>query len=78
MRRSCGAGLWPYCLDKGGNTNYPEYQICRTGNGLNSYTVCRMKIKNGFCIAMGHAVVQLVEALRHSPEGRGFDSRQCR
>ena len=26
---------------------------------------------------MGHAVVQLVEALRYKPEGRGFDSR-CR
>jgi hypothetical protein len=25
----------------------------------------------------GHAVVQLVEALRYKPEGRGFDSRLC-
>jgi len=25
----------------------------------------------------GHAVVQLVEALRHKSEGRGFDSRWC-
>ena len=25
----------------------------------------------------GHAVVQLVEALRYKPEGRGFDSRWC-
>ena len=24
---------------------------------------------------MGHAVAQLVEALRYNPEGRGFDSR---
>jgi hypothetical protein len=24
---------------------------------------------------MGHAVEQLVEALRYKPEGRGFDSR---
>jgi len=24
-----------------------------------------------------HAVVQLVEALRSKPEGRGFDSRWC-
>jgi hypothetical protein len=24
---------------------------------------------------VGHAVAQLVEALRHKPEGRGFDSR---
>jgi hypothetical protein len=26
-------------------------------------------------IIMGHAVPQLVEALRYKPEGRGFDSR---
>jgi len=26
---------------------------------------------------MGHAVAQLVEALRYKPEGRGFDSRRC-
>ena len=25
----------------------------------------------------GHAVAQLVEALRYKPEGRGFDSRLC-
>ena len=27
---------------------------------------------------LGHAVAQLVEALRYKPEGRGFDSRWCR
>jgi hypothetical protein len=26
---------------------------------------------------LGHAVAQLVEALRYKPEGRGFDSRFC-
>jgi len=26
---------------------------------------------------MGHAVAQLVEALRYKPEGREFDSRWC-
>jgi len=26
---------------------------------------------------LGHAVAQLVEALRYKPEGRGFDSRRC-
>jgi len=26
---------------------------------------------------MGHALAQLVEALRYKPEGRGFDSRWC-
>ena len=25
----------------------------------------------------GHAVVQLVEALRYKPEGHGFDYRRC-
>ena len=28
-------------------------------------------------IIMGHAIAQLVEALRCKPEGRGFDSRWC-
>jgi hypothetical protein len=28
-------------------------------------------------IRKGHAVAQLVEALRYKPEGRGFDSRWC-
>jgi len=26
---------------------------------------------------MGHAVVQLIEALRYKPEDNGFDSRWC-
>ena len=26
---------------------------------------------------LGHAVEQLVEAMRYKPEGRGFDSRWC-
>ena len=28
-------------------------------------------------ISAGHAVVQLLEALRYKPEGRGFDPRRC-
>jgi len=28
-------------------------------------------------LTMGHAVAQLVEALRYKSEGRGFDSRWC-
>jgi hypothetical protein len=28
-------------------------------------------------VMLGHAVVQLVEALRYKPEGRGFDCRWC-
>jgi hypothetical protein len=27
-------------------------------------------------VKMGHAVEQVVEALRYKPEGRGFDSRR--
>jgi hypothetical protein len=30
-----------------------------------------------YCRIKGHAVAQLVEALRYKPEGRGFDSRWC-
>jgi hypothetical protein len=30
-----------------------------------------------YLILTGHAVAQLVEALRYKPEGRGFDSRWC-
>jgi hypothetical protein len=40
----------------------------------------RIQNKNKFyCIGGGgvHAMVQLVEALRYKPEGRGFDSRWC-
>jgi len=32
-------------------------------------------IKRLVHIGTGHAVAQLVEALRYKPEGRGFDSR---
>jgi hypothetical protein len=30
-----------------------------------------------FFETLGHAVAQLVEALRYKPKGRGFDSRCC-
>jgi hypothetical protein len=40
--------------------------------------VRRMReISNGVAFTMGHAVAQLVEALRYKPEGCGFDSRWC-
>jgi hypothetical protein len=32
------------------------------------------KYSNFFIRSMGHAVAQLVKALRYMPEGRGFDS----
>jgi hypothetical protein len=28
-------------------------------------------------VIRGHSVVQLAEALRYKPKGRGFDSRLC-
>ena len=34
-------------------------------------------ISGGYIVAMGHAVAQLLEALRYMPEGCGFDSRWC-
>jgi len=46
--RFLGAGLRLCCWDKGGNTNYPKHNICRKVTALNSYTVRRMKVKNGF------------------------------
>jgi hypothetical protein len=33
------------------------------------------RISGGYVVAMGHAVAQLLEALRYVPEGHGFDSR---
>ena len=36
-----------------------------------------IKKKNATISFRGHAVDQLVEALRHKPEGRWFDSRLC-
>jgi hypothetical protein len=40
------------------------------GNGLN---IVR-HISTIHFVSWGHAVTQLVEALRYKPEGRGFDS----
>ena len=34
-----------------------------------------LTLKGGTETSMGHAVAQLVEALRYKPKGRGFDSR---
>jgi hypothetical protein len=38
-----------------------------------SFTV----LTHSIFLNMGHAVAQLVEALRYKPERRGFDSRWC-
>jgi hypothetical protein len=41
------------------------------GTAKNLTKLLRIKINEG------HAVAQLVEALRYKPEGWGFDSRWC-
>ena len=46
---------------------------CKNADGLFavSYEFRLLQVK------WGHAVAQLVEALRYKPEGRGFESRWC-
>jgi len=44
---------------------------------LNAYSGLDLRFMNVICCFMGHAVAQLVEALRYKSEGRGFDSRWC-
>ena len=47
---------------------------------VNSLPSTRQEIPHvlkNYKVQQGHAVAQLVEALRHKPEGRGFDSRWC-
>jgi hypothetical protein len=39
--------------------------------------VCRLRPLSWLSYTDGHAVAQLVEALRYKPEGRGFHSRWC-
>ena len=39
--------------------------------------ITTMYYGKGYRSCSGHAVAQLVEALRYKPEGRGFDSRWC-
>jgi hypothetical protein len=55
---------------KSGSLNLLEplgpVQVCN-GIALPFFTRC----------SWGHAVAQLVEALRYKPEGRGFDFRWC-
>jgi hypothetical protein len=41
-------------------------------------TVSQPKLESSeYKSGVGQAVVQLVEALRHNPEGRGFESQWC-
>ena len=42
-----------------------------------SFYGLRQKFASDVLSLKGHAVVQLVEALRYKPEGCGFDSQWC-
>jgi hypothetical protein len=45
---------------------------------LTSYTnYIWLEFRTDYMSPSGHAVAQLVEALRYKPEGRGFDSGWC-
>ena len=50
-------------------------------NGVVGLVIHTRRIKLGivgsYLYERGHAVAQLVEALRYKPEGRGFNSRCC-
>ena len=41
------------------------------------YTYIYITIGTYYFFRWGHAVAQMVKALRHKSEGRGFDSRWC-
>ena len=61
--------VWSSFVDEGGHEGETNRERERQRQ-LNCVCVC-------VCVCMGHAVAQLVEALRYKPEGRGFDSRWC-
>ena len=52
-----------------------------TGTGARTYKIDKYETETKYLIKIilckGHAVAQLVEALRYKSEGRGFDSRWC-
>jgi len=59
-------------------------QACKTYLGLDIFVpdckqiwIFSSDFYTGSQYEKGHAVAQLVEALRYKPEGRGFDSRWC-
>jgi hypothetical protein len=66
--------------------DYPQLHIVNTalvktalGEGLMNIEITKIQI-NAFLQykgQQGHAVAQLVEAVRYKPERRGFDSRWC-
>jgi len=62
------------CLQNKGTTKYYKDSHC-----YRQVVKVRMKLEYVTILQSnwGHAVAQLVEALRYKPEGRGFDSRWC-
>jgi len=70
---SAGERPQTYALDRAatGTGNNKTY----TRNLVNTVTSIYKLVY--YIILHGHAVAQLVEALRYKPEGRGFDSRWC-
>jgi hypothetical protein len=60
-----------------------QINLCYTGICISNQDYGAKKNKpffislNTYIIVMGHAVAQLVEALRYKPERSGFDSQWC-
>ena len=44
---------------------------------ISKFLEIETKLKLRYITHLGHAVAQLIGALRYKPEGRGFDSRRC-
>ena len=68
-----------YKLNEGSNSSYriPIGFAVNHDNDDNNDNDIHLCVIESHAHSLGHAVAQLVEALRHKPEGRGFDSRWC-
>jgi len=76
-------------FNKNFNIIIPSFPRCMKNFHI-SHLQCREHLQNNnkllqitvynyvcYTYSTGHAVAQLVEALRYKPEGPGFDSRWC-
>jgi len=59
------------------NRNVRSLLEMRLNSELSGFFFFSWAISIVYYSHMGYAVVQLVEALRYKPEGRGFDSQWC-
>jgi len=60
------------------DVNSEQVRLVRTSASLTQRTIMLTLYYKAACDkTRGHAVAQLVEALRYKPEGRGFDSSWC-